>query len=319
MKYKVLGYIFIVLVFAATVSLLYYQQVVQSIPDYTLPPVHTANLKIYTNNQYGFSASYDKGYVLDTLGGQQNYFKTGGTTLTDISIPSNLYPNTNLGSADVSFAVMKNSVGVDCQSYITGAALPGQMIKTQTISGNIFYTAEFSGAAAGTKYDTQLYRIRHNGTCYEINLTIGIANINNFDPSGGVTAVDENDVWNRLGQILQTFKFSDSSSATTKGTLNGHVTVGPICPVEQVGHPCQPSPQAYMVRQVGVFTQDGSKLITSQHLDANGNYQFSLDPGIYTIKASGMMVDQLTALEGIVTIKGGQATTLNFSIDTGIR
>jgi len=67
-----------------------------------------------------------------------------------------------------------------------------------------------------------------------------------------------------------------------------------------------------------VFTQAGA-LVSSQHLDANGNYQFSLVPGIYTIKASGMQVDRLSVTKGTVTIKVGQTTTLNFSIDTGIR
>ncbi len=112
------------------------------------------------------------------------------------------------------------------------------------------------------------------------------------------------------------------------GILTGHVTVGPICPVERQGVPCPVPSEAYTSRQVGVYTiatattPEGftnAKLVASQHLDSQGNYQFDLPPGKYDIRASGMQVDQLSADEGTVTIKVGETTTLNFTIDTGIR
>ena len=124
--------------------------------------------------------------------------------------------------------------------------------------------------------------------------------------------------WEKISQVNQ----------ESPGTLAGHATVGPICPVEQVGKPCPVPPEAYTARQVGVFAQATAStpegqtneiLIASKHLDANGNYQFSLMPGTYTIKASGMMVDRLDAVVGTVTIKSGETATLDFSIDTGIR
>jgi hypothetical protein len=110
-------------------------------------------------------------------------------------------------------------------------------------------------------------------------------------------------------------------NTSNTGTLSGKVLVGPICPVEREGEVCKASPEVNMARQVGVFKSQGQEmvLVTSTHLDANGNYSFNLSPGNYEIRASGMQVDKLTATIGEVVIKADQTTTLNFNIDTGIR
>jgi hypothetical protein len=316
MKNKLLGYIFIAAVFAATVSGIYYISVSNSVSDSFLMPINhhgqSQKPQTYTNTDFGFVFNYDKNYALDISGNQANFFKNPGVSLVSASIPQSFYPKTNFGLANLTIAVQTKSTQKACEASA----------KTEQINGTTFHVSEESGAAAGTYYQSKIYRIFQNQHCFEVSLTTGIANIGNFEP-GTTTEVDANNVWKRLDEMLMTFKFTvvaavfDPGASQKTGILSGHVTVGPICPVEQISHPCLPTPEMNMARQVGVF--DNSRLIASQHLDGNGNYLFTLNPGTYTVNASSMSVDLLNAVEGTVTITAGKTSTLNFSIDTGIR
>ncbi|MEJ0021308.1 MAG: carboxypeptidase-like regulatory domain-containing protein [Candidatus Doudnabacteria bacterium] len=309
MKFRFLGILFVLLAFAAAVSLIYYWQMAyQPIPGDFMQPMHLApKTGTYTNTEYGFQFNYDKNYDLDTSGNQANFFKHAAKSLISAVLPQSLYPKTNFGSANLTVAVQPQSSESNC---IAAA-------KTYEVNGVIFHESDENQGAAGTNYQTRIYRVFHGQDCMEVSQTIGIANIGNYTP-GAVAEVDANAVWKRLDEMLKTFKFSDPNSSTSSmGTLLGHVTIGPICPVEQAGHPCQATPEMNMARQVGVFGNNG--LVASQHLDGNGNYKFSLPAGTYTLKASGMRVDQLSMTVGTVTIKSGQTTTSDFNIDTGIR
>src|SRR3989344_9069321 len=66
-----------------------------------------------------------------------------------------------------------------------------------------------------------------------------------------------------------------------EGIIQGKVTVGPICPVEQEGVPCPVPPEAYTSREVILYSSDGKTEITRMHFREDGTYEFSLPPGIY--------------------------------------
>ncbi|OGN34331.1 MAG: hypothetical protein A3I39_00275 [Candidatus Yanofskybacteria bacterium RIFCSPLOWO2_02_FULL_47_9b] len=254
-------------------------------PVFTPRPDPTADWKTYTNTQYGFEFKYP-----------QTWAKVSSASYADgtphLIIYTDMYPAQdydarvdvyldNLKSVQDSNPLFKGSIG------------------SLTIINNVSWVKYQVKGLNGNLLDGFDYLTEHNAKTYDI----------------GASAITAN-------QILSTFKFTGASVSPLpvagNGILMGHADVGSICPVQQSGVACTPSPQANMARQVGVFTQAGA-LVSSQHLDANGNYQFSLVPGIYTIKASGMQVDRLSVTKGTVTIKVGQTTTLNFSIDTGIR
>jgi len=115
-------------------------------------------------------------------------------------------------------------------------------------------------------------------------------------------------------------KIYESGETVPTGTLVGHVTVGPICPVERVNSPCPVPPEAYTSREVIVYQIDGKTVVTSQHFDQNGNYQVVLPAGQYIVDISrigglGFSKD----LPKEVIINSGQITRLDFGIDTGIR
>jgi hypothetical protein len=212
MKHKILAHVFIITVFAATVSLLYYVEVKNNVPAYVETPVHKtaeSNLRTYKNTDYGFEIQYSKNYQFqlptDPSAFQASYFVKSGISLAQISIPGSLYKNTNFTEGSLSMAVRNNTTAGQCQTYFKGSDELELMEDKIKIGKNTFHTAEFSGAAAGTRYDTTLYRIRSGETCYELELVRAFSNIQNFEP-GMVNEVNEDEVLERLNEIVETFK-----------------------------------------------------------------------------------------------------------------
>lgn len=111
----------------------------------------------------------------------------------------------------------------------------------------------------------------------------------------------------------------DEEIDNSTGTLAGKVTIGPNCPVEQAGNPCETPPEAYAAREFLVFNST-KKQVASFHPDANGNFSLTLPPGTYTVtSAKGGMGFMSKNLPQTVTIQSGQTTTLHIDVDTGIR
>jgi hypothetical protein len=107
--------------------------------------------------------------------------------------------------------------------------------------------------------------------------------------------------------------------ADTKGTLQGQVTIGPICPVERPDQPCLPTPEAYAARKVLVFGPDGTTLAETGPLNRTGYYRVQLDPGTYVVDINHVGIDRSSDVPRTITVAGGETTTLDISIDTGIR
>lgn len=109
----------------------------------------------------------------------------------------------------------------------------------------------------------------------------------------------------------------DIGESQPKGTLQVEVTIGPFCPVEQVGVPCPGPPDAYTSRQVTVFKADGKSVVFKKNLDEHGFFSEDLPAGDYVVSVwPGGIVKPPSQN---VTIKTIQITKLNFDIDTGIR
>ncbi len=104
------------------------------------------------------------------------------------------------------------------------------------------------------------------------------------------------------------------------GSLSGHVTIGPLLPVQRVGEatPTTP-PDAYAARQVIVYRADGKTAVTRLTPDKDGNYRVELAPGTYVVAMARAGIDRARDLPATVTIASGQTTRLDIDIDTGIR
>jgi hypothetical protein len=107
-----------------------------------------------------------------------------------------------------------------------------------------------------------------------------------------------------------------------RGTLEGHVTIGPMQPVQREGEP-EPtlSPETYAAWQIVVFTEDMDREVARADIDARGNYQITLPVGVYVVTAEptsgrgGPGGSQAHNVE----IASGRVTRLDLEIDTGIR
>ncbi len=112
----------------------------------------------------------------------------------------------------------------------------------------------------------------------------------------------------------------NSGSGTKKesGTLQGSMTIGPICPVERADHPCKPSPDMYAAHKVYLLSEHNE--LTTLIPDADGNFSAKLAEGTYIadIDHDGI-IGSITGVPAAVVIKAGKTATLHIAIDTGIR
>lgn len=104
-----------------------------------------------------------------------------------------------------------------------------------------------------------------------------------------------------------------------KGTLEGTMTIGPICPVERIDHPCLPSPEMYAAYQVFVYAQDHTTLIATLIPDALGKFHTTLPSGTYYIDMKHQSVGRISGVPASVALVQGKVVILSIAIDTGIR
>ena len=114
-----------------------------------------------------------------------------------------------------------------------------------------------------------------------------------------------------------TITVSKKSVSQSKGTVNGKVTVGPVCPVERVNEPCVIPPETYTSRKVVVYGPTESVKISETPLKSDGTYTLSLAPGNYWLQIAPAGIGP--GEKKPIMIKTNVTTTLNFDIDSGIR
>ena len=109
------------------------------------------------------------------------------------------------------------------------------------------------------------------------------------------------------------------SATNTFGRLAGTVKIGPNCPVEQSGNPCPTPPSAYTLRKVLVFDEQRKQLLHTVDIDTQGFYFIDLVPARYLVDIKGVGLDRSSDVPKVVEIHPSNVTTLNISIDTGLR
>ena len=112
---------------------------------------------------------------------------------------------------------------------------------------------------------------------------------------------------------------SEPSTLQSTGRLSGLVTIGPNCPVEQPGVDCPPSPEAYAARKVLVYDSNHAQLLHTVDIDSHGLYLIDLPVGRYVVDLKKNGIDRSGDVPAPVLIQANAVTTLNISIDTGIR
>jgi len=117
------------------------------------------------------------------------------------------------------------------------------------------------------------------------------------------------------------------------GILTGHLSIGPLCPVETYPPDpnCRPSAGVYASHRIFVYGANGTTYVTAITADIDGNYYASLPGGSYQLRienaggcsGSGGQYScyGLSSAQGMipVAIVAGSSTIINISVDTGIR
>ena len=111
-----------------------------------------------------------------------------------------------------------------------------------------------------------------------------------------------------------------SSAGREVGALTGHVTIGPLQPVQREGEPAPtPGPEVYAAWEIVVRTLDTRKEVARAAIDDEGNYALELQAGTYTVTAEQTTGRGLSQSTHTVGITAGQTTQQDIDIDTGIR
>lgn len=116
--------------------------------------------------------------------------------------------------------------------------------------------------------------------------------------------------------------FSSNHTPTGMGTLQGTMTIGPVCPVERIDNPCLPTPEMFAARKIAVYRLDKKTLVRTITPNGTGGFSASLPLGNYYVDMASPRTGGpggATGVPATVTIKQGATVSLTISVDTGIR
>lgn len=101
--------------------------------------------------------------------------------------------------------------------------------------------------------------------------------------------------------------------------IDGHVHLGPQCPVEIAGQPCADKPAAgakiTVTKQVSGDSPASGEVVARTTTDADGNYRLVVEPGNYGVTADAGMSCELID----VRVGTGPYSKVDIACDTGIR
>ena len=117
--------------------------------------------------------------------------------------------------------------------------------------------------------------------------------------------------------VFITDYFQKENLQKEKGILEGHVSIGPLCPVEPCNITSENLQKVYDATKIFVYSKDRKSYVKEISLNSTGNYKVELNPGIYVLDTDHIGIGKDIPKE--VRIETGKTTILNISIDTGIR
>ena len=115
--------------------------------------------------------------------------------------------------------------------------------------------------------------------------------------------------------LAATVACGTGSAGDSDSGIEGRVTIGPQCPVEQMGSPCPDAPYEALI----TVTREGDT-VEQTRSNTDGTFRIPLDPGTYSIVAGPVDGSSMPFGRQIeVVVKPGTLTHVDLSVDSGIR
>ncbi len=280
----------------------------------TVPPNPDPNIDIsdiwatYTDVAHGFSISYPKDATIEKEN-FEGFLARTKTGAIGIRLPENLFTGTNLGEAGVFIGVNKDADAVsNCTKIVDSEEQVAGTAKLDTTSFTVFNAV---GVGAGNTYESKIYRAVHAGACYEIVELLHSGNIYNYTP-GTVKEFDKAKFLDVLEGITKTFQFTIQTSG-----IEGHVTLGPTCPVERIPPDPNCAPKPYKTN-IAISNFGSSAILKTIATDADGAFTVELPPGSYELTPkSGSVFPHCSPMT--IEVQPNTLAEAHLSCDTGIR
>jgi len=107
---------------------------------------------------------------------------------------------------------------------------------------------------------------------------------------------------------------SDAGDEDATSGIRGQALAGPQCPVEVAGSPCPDLPWQGTVIATAATSGEESTVTT----DAEGRFEFSLDPGTYEVTIAPGSSPPSAETQTVV-VEADSFTEIVVAVDTGIR
>jgi hypothetical protein len=167
------------------------------------PPGEAMQMFGFSDPRYPVGLSYSDEFAPTDVQIPVNPKGTPLLTLAFID-PTFYSPRTNLSEAYLLLAAsMDPAVVATCTQPATD--IPETSTGTVKIGDYPFTRSEFSGAAAGNRYDQVAYRTVWEGKCFEMIVLIHSTNIGNYAP-GTVVEYDQVALMSKFEAVLNTFR-----------------------------------------------------------------------------------------------------------------
>ena len=119
-----------------------------------------------------------------------------------------------------------------------------------------------------------------------------------------------------LALVLLAATCDSGSTTTINSGIQGTVSIGPTCPVEQIDSPCPDQPYA---ATIVIKDSDGAERARANSGD-DGRFRVALPPGAYTLAPQSPDGAQLPyASEQPVEVLASEYTSVTIAYDSGIR
>lgn len=117
-----------------------------------------------------------------------------------------------------------------------------------------------------------------------------------------------------IGVLILALAACSPQPTPTDSGVEGHVLIGPVCPVVQIGQEC---PDQLYQAVLTVLSRDGREIVRVQ-TDEAGGFKIPLEPGEYVLRPESPDV-MPSAGEQPFTVESGRYTQLTILYDSGIR